>query len=82
VLLVRLSLPHFIIPHTHIYIAALLHSYSINSVLHSSITTIREMSGPTFTKGTATRLFAIALVAHLSSSSLRAARGLRGVCQA
>jgi hypothetical protein len=33
-LLVRLSLPYFIIPHAYVYIAALLHRYSINSVLH------------------------------------------------
>jgi hypothetical protein len=50
-LLVRLSLPYFIIPHAYVYIAALLHRSSINSVLHSSITTIREKmrsEGPTF----------------------------------
>jgi hypothetical protein len=37
---------HTLSPHTYIYIAALLHSYSINSVLHSSITTIREIMLP------------------------------------
>jgi hypothetical protein len=41
-LLVRLSLPYFIILHAYVYIAALLYRYSINSVLHFPITTIRE----------------------------------------
>jgi hypothetical protein len=42
VLLVRLSLLYFIILHAYVYIAALLYRYSINLVLHFTITTIRE----------------------------------------
>jgi hypothetical protein len=52
-LLVRLSLPYFIIPHAYVYIAALLHRYSINSVLHFPITTIRESYEPGFAYCTA-----------------------------
>jgi hypothetical protein len=58
-LLVRLSLPYFIIPHAYVYIAALLHRYSINSVLHFPITTIRKIfacshEGSVFGEGGAT----------------------------
>jgi hypothetical protein len=68
---------HTLSPHTYIYIAALLHRSSINSVLHSSITTIRESYEPGFAYCTAKLLKFIHSTAISLARLIASTRGTR-----